>query len=130
MIRADLHVHTFYSDGFLTPAEVMKTAKENGVQLISVTDHDTALGADEAQKAAKEYGLKFVNGIEVSAYKNGVKLHTLGYNLNLNCPDFKDFCTRLFKGSQKRAEDIIYKLNKNGVSLRPVAYTPLRAHET
>ena len=82
-----------------------------------MTDHDTALGADEAQKAAKEYGLKFVNGIEVSAYKNGVKLHTLGYNLNLNCPDFEDFCARLFKGSQERAEDVIYKLNKNGVSL-------------
>ncbi len=93
----------------------MRTAKSNGVELISVTDHDTALGAEEASKAAEEYGVKFVNGIEVSAYKNGVKLHTLGYNLNLHASVFKDFTEELFKGSVKRAEDIICKLNKNGV---------------
>ena len=40
-MRADLHVHTYYSDGLQSPEDVAATAKANGVELVSVTDHDT-----------------------------------------------------------------------------------------
>lgn len=110
-LRADLHLHTYYSDGLLSPAEVVREAMRNGVELIAVTDHDCMLGC----VGAENVGVKVVAGIEVSAYIGDVKIHTLGYNLNAGCAVFKDFCAELYEGSLKRADDIVKKLNKNGV---------------
>ncbi len=116
-LRADLHIHTYYSDGLMSPAEVVAVAKNNGVRLIAVTDHDCMLAYPEVKDACGKNGLTAVNGIEISAYENGVKVHTLGYNLNADCADFKSFSGSLFKASVSRMEDILYKLNKNGVRL-------------
>lgn len=108
-MRADLHVHTYFSDGLLSPEDVVKSAKENGVELISITDHDAFL--------ADIKGIECVNGIEVSAYINGVKLHTLGYAFNPEKEVFKNFTSELLKGSEERLDDILNKLNDNHVRL-------------
>lgn len=117
MMRADLHLHTYYSDGLMSPADVVREAENNGVQLISITDHDCMLAYPEVFAIAEKAGVKVVAGIEVSAYFGDVKIHTLGYNIDPNCQTFKDFYKELFEGSLKRADDIISKLNKNGVSV-------------
>ncbi|MDE6597039.1 MAG: PHP domain-containing protein [Clostridia bacterium] len=117
MIRADLHIHTYFSDGLMSPAEVVNEAAVNGLNVIAVTDHDTMLATGEVSALAKERGIISVRGIEVSAYEGELKLHTLGYNVDYKCSDYKSFAKRLYDGSVKRAEDIIYKLNKNGVAL-------------
>lgn len=117
-MRADLHVHTYFSDGLLSPEEVVKTAKLNGVELLAVTDHDTAEGYKKVKACAEKAGVRTVSGIEVSAYSGEVKLHTLGYNVDTECAGFKRFVKDLLDGSVKRAEEIIYKLNKNGVCLK------------
>lgn len=116
-MRADFHIHTHYSDGKLTPADVAVLAKRAGVELVSVTDHDTVAGSAEAEKYCKERGIAFVRGIEVSAYFGDVKIHTLGYGMDIKNADFKDFLKELRAGSVTRTEDIIYKLNKAGVAL-------------
>ncbi len=116
-LRADLHIHTYYSDGLLSPAEVVALAAANGLDVISITDHDTTLAAEEASSLCNEKGIIFVRGIEVSAYDGELKLHTLGYNVDCNCADFCEFSKRLYDGSVRRAEDIVYKLNKNGVRI-------------
>lgn len=117
MIRADLHVHTYYSDGLISPEEAVAEAKRNGVNLISVTDHDTMLATAEVKECAEQKGIKAVSGIEVSAYEGDIKLHTLGYNVDETCEEYKSFAKELYEGSLRRAEEIIFKLNKNGVSL-------------
>ncbi|MDE6441235.1 MAG: PHP domain-containing protein [Clostridia bacterium] len=114
---ADLHVHTYYSDGLMPPCEVVLKAKQNGVGLLAVTDHDCALGYDEVKENCDRLGVKTVGGIEVSAYFGDVKIHTLGYNFDTNKPEFQQFYKKLYEGSLKRAEDIISKLNKNGVGI-------------
>lgn len=101
----------------MSPAEVVKEAAANGLSVIAVTDHDTTLACREVSALAKERGIISVCGIEVSAYEGDLKLHTLGYNVDCACAAYKDFAKRLYDGSLKRAEDIIYKLNKNGVVL-------------
>ncbi len=116
-MRADLHLHTYYSDGQFSPAEIVGRAKACGLQLIAVTDHDTALASEEVKELCKDEGLKSVNGIEVSAYDGDVKIHILGYNIDINCADYKNFSEKLYKGSFTRAEDIIFKLNKMGVKI-------------
>lgn len=117
MIKADLHVHTYYSDGLLSPAEVVSAAKANGVEMLAVTDHDCMLGCLEASQLGKICGVKALNGIEISAYENGVKIHILGYGADAKNPAFAKFLRGLYDGSLERAEDIIRKLNSNGVHI-------------
>lgn len=116
MIRADLHIHTYYSDGLLSPNEVAATAKRNGLNLISVTDHDTVSAYGEVKKACGDTGLKCVKGIEVSAYSNGVKLHTLGYNFK-QTEEMEKFLKELYDGSFARTREILKKLKAVGVNL-------------
>lgn len=116
-MRADLHIHTYYSDGALSPAEVVAEANKNGVELIAVTDHDCMPACKELPALCSAAEINFVNGLEVSAYLGGVKIHTLGYNVNVENPDFKNFLKELRLGSYKRGEDIINKLNSNGVKI-------------
>lgn len=115
-MRADLHIHTYYSDGSISPSEAVNRAAYNGVGLISVTDHDCTLANGEVERLAREAGVKTVRGIEVSAYEGDVKIHTTGYCFEEN-DSFKGFLRELYDGAVKRTEDIVYKLNKNGFKI-------------
>ena len=66
-LRADMHVHTYFSDGLMSPAEVVAEAVKNGVQLISVTDHDGIAAYGQLPEICARAGVRLVNGIEVSA---------------------------------------------------------------
>lgn len=112
-----MHVHTFYSDGLLSPEEAVLKAKANGVEILSVTDHDTAKSNSAVKSLCQKHGITAVDGIEISAYAGDIKVHTLCYNADKDDADFKAFLKELYDGSFKRAEDIIFKLDKCGVSL-------------
>jgi len=56
----ELHAHTTYSDGILTPQQLVERAANNGVKALAITDHDTLHGWDEAIAAAKLYDLEIV----------------------------------------------------------------------
>jgi predicted metal-dependent phosphoesterase TrpH len=72
----DLHVHSFVSDGYDNPREIMKIAYEKNIKAIAITDHDSIEGILEAEKSAKEYNIKFLKGIELStSYGDGRLLH-------------------------------------------------------
>jgi hypothetical protein len=77
----DLQSHSLHSDGALAPREVVQAAGRAGVELLSLTDHDTADGIQEAAIAASELGLRLVPGVEISAIERGAvgDLHILGY---------------------------------------------------
>ena len=83
-MRADLHLHSVYSDGHYSPEEVCIRAKNNGVGLISITDHDSMNGADEKLAAAKKYGLSYIQGWEISSYVGIGKIHITGYGCERN----------------------------------------------
>lgn len=75
----DLHLHTTASDGDHAPSELVALACAAGLRLISITDHDTVAGLEEAACAASALGLGFVNGIEISTVLDGRDVHLLGY---------------------------------------------------
>jgi len=114
-MTADLHIHTVRSDGLLTPQTVVECAKTAGLRLIAVTDHDTMEACAELSLIAAQNGIKCVSGVEVSAYDETVKFHTLAYGADGE--KFKPFLDELCKNSYLRAEDIIYKLSKVGVKI-------------
>ena len=76
----DLHTHTIYSDGVLTPVELIDRAHDNGVSVLSIADHDT-LGAYEDESTfeqAKKRGIRLIPGVEISAKYRSVGIHVLG----------------------------------------------------
>ena len=67
-MKADLHNHSYYSDGVLSPSEVVTLAYEAGCDLFSLTDHDTTNGLNEAVDAAANLSMDLVAGVEISAF--------------------------------------------------------------
>lgn len=117
MIRADMHIHTYYSDGIQSPEDVVAAAKANGVNLISVTDHDNMCGSSEVLKAAKQNSLLVVGGEEISAYDAEVKVHILGYGMDAHCSAYLDFHKKLVEGAEARTDDILKKLASGGINI-------------
>lgn len=76
--KIDLHTHSHYSDGELTPEELMASAAKAGINAIALTDHDTIAGLDRAQSAARHLGLKLIAGVEVSVAWRAQSIHLVG----------------------------------------------------
>ncbi|MEP6651554.1 MAG: PHP domain-containing protein [Lapillicoccus sp.] len=79
MTRIDLHTHSTASDGTEAPADVVASARRAGLDVVALTDHDTAHGWDEAAEAASRLGVALVRGIEISCSRYGRSIHLLGY---------------------------------------------------
>lgn len=101
MNRIDLHVHSTYSDGTDTPAQIVDKALSLKMSAIALTDHDTVDGLAEAFLAAKDKPIEIIPGIELSTDYNGKDVHVLGYYIN---PFKEDFVAYLddFKSSRDR----------------------------
>ncbi|MCM1546056.1 MAG: PHP domain-containing protein [Clostridiales bacterium] len=135
MIRADMHIHTYYSDGGQSPADVVAGAKRAGVNLISVTDHDNSNGREEVKSLALKAGITAVDGEEISAYDGDVKVHILGYGINYENPAYTEFNKLICEGAEERTFDILRKLSKVNVNIsygevlreRRCAKSPLHA---
>ncbi len=110
----DLHTHSTCSDGTLTPAEVVKIAKEKGLSAIALTDHDTVDGLPEAIEAGKKYGIEVITGIEFSVASD-TEMHLLGLDFNLDCPAIKNILDEMIFQREKRNHTVIELLANIGI---------------
>jgi predicted metal-dependent phosphoesterase TrpH len=78
----DLHTHSSHSDGVLEPAQLVALAAARGIAMLALTDHDTTAGLDEARAAAQAAGMRFVNGVEITAGWRGQEIHLVGLGLD------------------------------------------------
>ncbi|MEN9869407.1 MAG: hypothetical protein RLZZ171_390 [Cyanobacteriota bacterium] len=111
----ELHTHTTYSDGILTPQQLVDRAAHAGVKALAITDHDTLHGWDEAIAAAKQYQMEIVPGVELSTVHHGRSLHILGYypqRALLETP----LAERL-AGRKRRAKQMVANLSQMGYPL-------------
>ena len=92
--RADLHCHSFCSDGSNSPIELVDLALEKGLQGLSITDHDTIEAYQTAVPYAKEKGLLLGMGVEFSCTHKKESVHVLAYDFQLDHPDFLVYCKR------------------------------------
>lgn len=113
----DLHVHTTMSDGTYTPSGIAKLAKERGVEAFSVTDHDIVEGTDEAAAAAKELGIDFINGMEMSTGYQGRQLHIVCLGFDRESPAFKELYARLRDIKEGDFDRIIEFIRGKGVDI-------------
>lgn len=118
MGRIDLHTHSNISDGLLSPWSLVRAAADEGLVAVSVVDHDTVEGTDEALRAGEEFDIELVPGVELSVDNEDGSMHLLGYyidhchsGLTRNLLDLKRF-------REDRNEKIIDRLNELGYRIR------------
>lgn len=116
--KIDLHIHTIYSDGILSPKQVIDEAKKNGVSVIAITDHDTiAAYNDEFYQYAKTKNIKIINGVEISTKFKKCSIHVLGYNIDINNKKLKDKLQFLINSRHEYLNNVAIKLRKLGYIL-------------
>ena len=112
----DLHSHTLYSDGTLSPAELVERASEMGVDYLALTDHDETSGLDEAQKKADQLQLKLIHGVEISvSWDNNQTIHIVGLNIDKNNSALQNGLSEIRLERIRRAKKIAYLLEKAGI---------------
>lgn len=118
--RIDLHVHSTASDGTDRPADVVRRAADAGLDVLALTDHDTAGGWDEAL-AALPRGLTLVRGMEISCVVRGsgppVSLHLLAYLADPDEPALAAALERLRESRRARAEIMVGALEGAGTGV-------------
>ena len=114
---ADLHLHTFCSDGLRTPAQAVEEAYRAGLKAISLTDHDTVEGIDEAVEAGKRLKLEIVPGTELSAHISQREVHILAYCLDWKAPRLLSHLLLLVEQRRQRGTVIVERLNGLGLEL-------------
>lgn len=112
----DLHLHTLASDGRLTPSELVQLVAKQGLETVSITDHDSTEGLAEAYEAAKEFAhLRIIPGIEMSADLPGNEVHVLGYFLDYYDVEFQATLAEFRRGRVGRAQVMVEKLDELGL---------------
>ena len=94
----DMHMHTNYSDGELSPDELINLAIENGIETMAITDHDTIDGIKRVDKS-KYPDIEIINGIELSAKVEKGRMHILGYDIDLENKNLNKKMTELKNNS-------------------------------
>jgi predicted metal-dependent phosphoesterase TrpH len=114
MKKADLHLHTNSSDGHYNVEEVIKLAKQAGLEIISITDHDTIDSIAEAIEIGKHYGLEVIPGLEISSEFLDTEIHILAYFIDIESKELREYLNFFRAERFKRAVRIINKLNSLG----------------
>jgi predicted metal-dependent phosphoesterase TrpH len=116
-IKIDLHTHTCYSDGKLTPAELITLASRKELGIISITDHDSVNGIDEAIECANDLRMEIVPGLEISTDVDNKEVHLLAYYIDYKNEELKKYLSFFRDERLHRARRIIDKLRKLGFSI-------------
>jgi predicted metal-dependent phosphoesterase TrpH len=114
-MKADLHNHSYFSDGFLSPSKVVREANKSGCDLFALTDHDTTNGLAEAQQESDKIGLNLVNGVEISAFWQNSAIHIIGLGIDIDNDMLQtglEFNQALRK---ERAKKIALGLRRSGI---------------
>ncbi|MBI5789970.1 MAG: PHP domain-containing protein [Rhodocyclales bacterium] len=115
-INADLHCHSTVSDGLLAPADLIRRAQANGVELLALTDHDELGGLAEARAAADEVGLRFVDGVEVSiSWGVDQTVHVVGLGIDPANVALGGGLRQIRSGRDARAGLMAAELDKVGI---------------
>ena len=117
-LKKDLHMHTTYSDGELTPQEIIDMRAGQGYELLAITDHDVIGGSVAGARYAKEIGMPFIYGIEFDSEDAvGQDLHMLGYGFDPENEIFLDTVIDVLTERNARNKKLMDALNKRGYGI-------------
>ena len=112
--KGDFHIHTYASDGKLSPKELISIAKMSNMDIISITDHDNTNSIKEGLKEAENSNIKLIPGIELSTIYNKESIHVLGYfkNDKYKQLEFQNELSLIVSHREIRAKEIVLKLHE------------------
>ena len=116
----DLHIHSTFSDGTMSPEELVALACKKGLKAISLTDHDTLAGFELAAKAATGLAIEILPGLEISVIHAGLSMHVLGYCMETTDPPLNEALCRLQAGRDARNAAILERLSERGIDVSQV----------
>lgn len=117
-VKKDLHIHTYYSDGRLSPEEVVDRWHSNGYKLIAITDHDGIEGSMVGEDYARGVGIDFIRGIEFdSEDAMGKDLHILGYGMDFGNPRLQTVLFDIILKRARRNDALMAALNEMGYEI-------------
>jgi predicted metal-dependent phosphoesterase TrpH len=112
----DLHTHTTASDGSMSPAELVRHARNTGLCAVAITDHDTIDGIEEALDEGRKIGVEVIPGLEIGLSFEP-EMHMLGYFFDDRYINLTHILDKLKKRRDERNPKIINKLNEMGFSI-------------
>lgn len=122
----DLHMHSTFSDGRMTPTELVDEAVRQGFSVIAITDHDSWNGVHEAQAAAAKYEgrLRVLTGVELGTQYENDAVHVLGYHVNTHCEALHAKMDEMRHGREIRLAKMLEKLDNLGYHVEVEACDP------
>lgn len=117
MEKIDLHVHSNYSDGTLSPTQLVSLAKEKGLRAFALTDHDTTSGLAEAFSAAENTDMEMIPGIEFSTKYHNCDVHIVGLDMNYQEETFQKQIHYFQHSRDIRNKKMIQKLQDGGIDI-------------
>lgn len=114
-MRIDLHTHSSISDGTDTPSALVEHARQVGLDVIALTDHDTFAGLDEAVSRGEQVGVRVVRGMELSCSRGGQSVHLLVYEADPASPGLAAEMAKVRGGRMGRLAGVLQRLADLGV---------------
>jgi predicted metal-dependent phosphoesterase TrpH len=115
-LHFDLHSHSRLSDGTLSPDELVRRARAQGVDVLALTDHDVTDGLAEAAHTAAEVDLQLIPGVEISVTWSGLTFHIVGLNIDPQHAGLQAGLAKLRAFRSERGEEIARRLEKHGIA--------------
>lgn len=115
--KIDLHIHTNHSDGNFTPTEIVDKAHKLGLDIISITDHDSINGLAEAINYGKELGIEVIPGVEISTDIDNKEIHLLGYFFDIHNEELHKYLQFFRDERYHRAKRMVQKLRSFGLAI-------------
>ena len=117
-LKRDLHMHTYFSDGELSPKDLIDMRVKQGYQLLAITDHDGDEGSKEGMKYAEKIGLPFISGIELDSVDElGKDIHILGYGFDYDYYGFIQVLWEIRHERARRNDRLMAALNELGYTI-------------
>jgi 3',5'-nucleoside bisphosphate phosphatase len=116
LLNLDLHSHSTFSDGTLTPAELINRAVERGVTVLALTDHDDTGGLEAARAATAGHDIRLIDGVEISVTWNGQTIHVVGLGIDPADAALQAGLAATRGGRAGRADKIIAAFDALGIS--------------
>ena len=115
--KTDLHTHSFYSDGFYSPEDLVIKAHAQEIEQLSITDHDNVNGISEAMECAVKLGIEIIPGLEISSDIRDTEVHILGYFIDPQNAELEHYLNFFREERYKRAIRMVKKLNILGLNI-------------
>lgn len=121
--KTDMHIHSVYSDGWMSPVELVRKYKDDDYDVVSITDHDNVKGVHDALVSGEALRIQVVPGIELSTGKilsgndYASEIHILGYHIDTENPGLLSISEKLLKGREERNAVVREDLRNRGYDL-------------